>query len=125
MPDCAFDIVLAACEIMGWDGAVVRVVSAGAGVEVEGARGAAAVAVGMAGAETGGVDNEVNAGVVVVGGTDRASWGGAGAGAVGGIGGWGVDAAVDEVAAVVSDGVATGGGGTAAGDGGAGRTEGD
>ena len=67
-------MVLAACRIMGWDVAIERVVSAHAGVEVEGARGAAVVAAtsGM-GVETGGVDDEVIAGVEVVGGeTDTA-----------------------------------------------------
>ena len=55
MPDCAFDIVSAACGIMGWDGAVERVVSAHTGVEVEGMRGVAAVAAtGGMGVETGG-----------------------------------------------------------------------
>jgi len=111
MPDCAFDIVLATCRIMGWDGAVERVVSASTGVEVEGVRGVVAVAatggVGAetAGAETGGADDKVDAGVEVAGGR--------------------ADAGVDEVAAVVGDGAATGGDGTAAGDGGVGRTEGD
>ena len=83
MPDCAFDMVLAACGITGWDGAVERVVSAGAGVEVEGARGVAAVAATggadaeTTGAETGGADEEVDAvdagGGVEGGGTDAAS----------------------------------------------------
>ena len=41
---------------------------------------------------------------------------------VGGKRSWGLDAAVDEVAAVEVDGAATGGGGTAARDGGVGRT---
>ena len=79
MPDCAFEMVLAACRIMGWDGAIERVVSACAGVKVEGARGAAVVAATggmgaeMGGAETGGTDDEVIAGVEVVGGkTDAA-----------------------------------------------------
>jgi hypothetical protein len=118
---------------MGWDRAVEGVVSAGTGVEAEGVRGAAAVAVtGGMGAETmgtgtGGADNEVDAvdaGVEVEGGgTDAVSW--SGTGVVGGMRGWGVDAVVDEAAAVVVNGAAMGGDGTMAGDGGMGRTERD
>ena len=70
----------------------------------------------------GGTDDEVDAGVEVVGGETDAS---VGAGTVGGVRGWGVDAAVDEVTAVVGDHTVTGGGSTATGDRGVGRTEGD
>jgi hypothetical protein len=124
-------MVLATCGITGWDRAVERVVSAGTGVEVEGARGVVAVAAtGGADAETtgakmGGADDEVdaiNAGAGVEGGgTDVASWNGVGAGAVGGKRSWGLDAVVDEVAAVEVDSAATGGGGTVARDRGMGR----